>query len=250
MPRQDIGDKIAEKMDRARAKLAAKLETVQARESELQPKLEALEKDLEQLDAELDALSPSEDPARYAKLEVRRERLLAKQERLHLRQEIFAAKIEGYEEGIAQLQQQWGQFPGLTGLRPTPQPPDDLEAERRKILDMVADGTITPAEAARLLEAMEGQAKRRPASPSAPARIVRVRVSDTETDRVRVNIKLPLGLIRTALRKGRGAAPDLDIGGVSFDVDELEELLRAGVQGHIIDIVDEEDGERVEVLVE
>jgi hypothetical protein len=37
---------------------------------------------------------------------------------------------------------------------------------------------------------------------------------------------------------------------VSFDVDELEELLRAGVQGHIIDIVDEEDGERVEVLVE
>jgi hypothetical protein len=69
-----------------------------------------------------------------------------------------------------------------------------------------------------------------------------------EADKVRVNIKLPLSLIRTALRKGRDVKPDIDIGGLRFDASELEELLRTGVHGHIIDI--EEGRERVEVLVE
>ena len=248
MPYQDIGEKISGKLDRARAKLEAKLEAAQARTLELEPQLEALEEDLEQLYAELEAVSASEDPVQHARLEVRLERLLAKRERLQLRQEVLDAKIEGYQAGVAQLEKQWSQIPGLSQAKSMPQRSRDLEAERRRILDMVAEGKITAEDASRLLEAMAGQAERQPAQTTSRASVVRVRVTDAVTNQVRVNIKLPLGLIRAALRKGRGTEPNIDIGGLQFDASELEELLRTGVQGHIIDI---EDGdERIEVLVE
>jgi polyhydroxyalkanoate synthesis regulator phasin len=248
MSYQDVGEKISGKLDRARSKLEAKLEAAQARKSELQPQFEVLEKDLSQLEAELEAVSTSEDPVQHARLEVRRERLLAKRERLQLRQEVLDSKIEGYREGVEQLQKQWSQIPGLSRAKPTRQPTRDLEAERRRILDMVAEGKITAEDASRLLEAMSGQAERQPSQPTSRPSVVRVRVTDLEADKVRVNIKLPLSLIRTALRKGRDVKPDIDIGGLRFDASELEELLRTGVHGHIIDI--EEGRERVEVLVE
>lgn len=248
MPYQDIGDRISEKLERARAKLTAKLEAAQAKQSELQPQLDDLEAELAQLEKELDELSSSEDPVQHARFEVRRERLLAKRERLQLRQEVLDAKIRGYEEGVTQLQRQWSQIPGLSGLRSAQPTPDTLEDERRQILDMVAEGKITAEEASRLLEAMAGQAQRQPAPTTNRARVVRVRVTDAESNQVRVNIKLPLDLIRTALRKGRDIKPNIDIGGLEFDASELEELLRSGVQGHIIDIQDGD--ERVEVLVE
>jgi DNA repair exonuclease SbcCD ATPase subunit len=249
MQQQNIGEKISEKLSRTREKLKSKMERAQAKLDELKPQFETLEAEMREVETELEAVSSSEDPVQHARLEVRRERLLAKQERLELRQELLQAKIEGYEEAVSQLTEQWSQVSGLTGLKPEPQPAEDLEAERRKILHMVAEGKITADDAARLLEAMEGETERQAEPPHQPS-VVRVRVSDVKTNRSHVNIKLPLGMIRMALRKGRAVTPDIDIGGLTFDVDELEELLRMGVQGHIVDIVDEEDGERVEVLVE
>lgn len=250
MPQQNIGERISEKLSRTREKLESKIERAQAKLDDLAPQFEDLEAQLQEMESELETVLPSEDPVQHARLEVRRERLLAKQERLELRQELLEAKIEGYEEAVSQLTDQWSQVSGLTGLKPEPQPAKDLEAERRRILQMVAEGKITADDAARLLEAMEGETQRRTAPSTPQPSVVRVRVSDLETNQVRVNIKLPLGLIRSALRKGRDVAPDINVGGLTFDMNELEELLRTGVQGHIIDVVDEEDGERVEVLVE
>ena len=248
MSRGEIGERISDKLGRARAKLTSKLEAAQAKKAELQPRLEHLAQDLERLQAELETLSPSDDPTHHARLEVRRERLLAKRERLRLRQEVLDAKIEGYEAGVAQLKQPWMQAAGRSREKPPRRSPADVEVERRKILDMVADGKITAEEASHLLEALGGQAE--PQSPPTPSRsrVVRVRVTDLESNQVRVNIKLPLGLIRAALRKGRDVDPDIEIGGLHFDTSELEDLLRTGVQGPIINV---EDGdERVEVLVE
>jgi len=166
---------------------------------------------------------------------------------LQIRQEILETKIQSYQEALTQLRQQWTRIPGLA--TPTPRPSEgDLEAERRKILEMVAQGKISAEDAARLLEAMEEQ-KEAPTEGPRP-RVVHVRVSDTESGRTRVDIRLPLELLRRALRGARAFGPDIDIAGLTFDVHEMEELLRAGVEGHLIDIVDDEDGERVEVFVE
>ena len=77
--------------------------------------------------------------------------------------------------------------------------------ERMKILQLLQDGKITAAQAAQLLEALESAANSqarnaapRPAATqvAAPAstagRWLRVRVTDTDTGKVRVNVRMPL----------------------------------------------------------
>ncbi len=131
----------------------------------------------------------------------------------------------------------------------------NAQEERLKILQMVADGTITPEDAARLLEAINGSAGSAEAAPEGgpttrrQPRWFKVRVTDTDTGRVRVNITLPMAFIRGALKLGG------KINVVSDRVDQevlktLEEALVSGEIGKLVDVVDEEDGERVEVYVE
>lgn len=131
----------------------------------------------------------------------------------------------------------------------------DLREERLKILQMVADGTITPEDAARLLEAL-GEGTKQPAQATESEegrgrqpKWFKVRVTDTDTGRVRVNVTLPMALIRGALKLGGR----INVVGdrIGKDVLEgLEEALITGKVGKLIDVVDEEDGERVEVFVE
>lgn len=123
-------------------------------------------------------------------------------------------------------------------------PKDD---EQLRILQMVADGKLTPEAAARLLSALNAarsaglEGRRR-------ARLMRVVVTDLETGKPRVNVTLPVGLLTMGLRMGQKVMPEVK--GVEFDPDELQNLLREGFIGHLVDVIDEEDGERVEVILE
>lgn len=62
---------------------------------------------------------------------------------------------------------------------------------------------------------------------------------------VRVNLTLPLGLVRAGLRAGgsMAAMERLDIAG-------LEDMLDRGELGHLLDIRGSGRGERVEIFVE
>jgi len=130
--------------------------------------------------------------------------------------------------------------------RPTPR---QLEEERLRILQMVADGKINAEDAARLLQALSSGVEAEVAAAPQP-RVLRVKVTDSDSGSVRVNLTLPLNFVRAALRRGGQHAPDINVGGVNLDADELESLLNSGMQGHIIDVMDEKDGERVEIFVE
>lgn len=116
--------------------------------------------------------------------------------------------------------------------------------ERMQILRMVQSGQISAEEGARLLEALEGKDEeaRRPAT---KARWLRVRVTDLETGRNKVNINLPMGLMDVGAKIGAKFAAPAD-----FDIEELVSSIRSGAQGKIVDVEDLEDGERVEIYVE
>jgi hypothetical protein len=81
-----------------------------------------------------------------------------------------------------------------------------MNDERRRILDLVAEGKITPAEGERLLAAVEsgqtqppdGKGPGTPGERSAPAKYMFVKVASTEGDNV--DVKIPLGLVRAGLR--------------------------------------------------
>lgn len=118
--------------------------------------------------------------------------------------------------------------------------------ERMKILKMVDEGKITAEEAAKLLAALsESRKPPRKASLQYPggARWLRVRVTDTVTGKAKATVNLPLRLVDAGLNIASQYAP-----GVNFD--ELVEAINAGAEGKIIDVIDEEDGEHVEIYIE
>lgn len=120
-----------------------------------------------------------------------------------------------------------------------------MDTERLQILKMVEKGQITAREGARLLEALAGSSTERTAA-SRPTWF-RVRVTDTRTGQRKVDVNIPLSLVSVGMRLGARFAPEVG------DVD-LPELLRQieeeGMQGRVIDIMDEQDGEHVEIFVE
>jgi len=122
--------------------------------------------------------------------------------------------------------------------------------ERMQILKMVAEKKITAEEGARLLSALEPEKKKEqrvvmvgaPASP----RWFRIRVTDLETGKSKVNVNLPMSLVNVGVKMGARFAPEVE--GVDFD--EIVEQIKSGAEGKIIDVEDVEDGERVEIYVE
>ena len=118
--------------------------------------------------------------------------------------------------------------------------------ERIKILKMIDDGKITAEEGAKLLAALS-ESRKSPRKPSlrspGGARWLRVRVTDMATGKSKATVNLPLGLVDAGLNIASQYAP-----GIAFD--ELIEAINAGAEGKIIDVVDEEDGEHVEIFID
>lgn len=119
-----------------------------------------------------------------------------------------------------------------------------MSEERMQILRMLEAGQIKAREAAELLAALE-KPKPEP-EPSIRGRWLRVRVTDLRSGKPKVSVNVPLGLIEVALRMGARFMPK----DVSLSPQEIMELIRSGHAGKIVEIENEEDGERVEVYVE
>jgi len=118
--------------------------------------------------------------------------------------------------------------------------------ERMKILKMVEEGKITPEEGARLLAALAKGERRRASAGPGEGRWLRVRVTDLDSGKASVNVNLPVGLVNVGLRMGARFVPEME----GLNVQELDDAIRQGMTGKIIDLVDEEEGQRVEVYVE
>jgi len=118
--------------------------------------------------------------------------------------------------------------------------------ERLKILKMIEEAKISADEGARLLAALAKAERKRAASSPGEGRWLRVRVTDIDSGKTAVNVNLPISLVNVGLRMGARFVPEME--GVSMN--ELEESIRRGVTGKIIDIVDEQERQRVEVYVE
>ncbi|MGD9091329.1 MAG: hypothetical protein PVF74_00670 [Anaerolineales bacterium] len=120
--------------------------------------------------------------------------------------------------------------------------------ERMKILKMIDEGKISAEEGAKLLSALSESRKpsRKPTTRSTSGsarRWLRVRVTDMVTGKSKATVNLPLGLVDAGLNIASQYAPD-----VAFD--ELIEAIDAGAEGKIIDVIDDEDGEHVEIFIE
>lgn len=123
--------------------------------------------------------------------------------------------------------------------------------ERMKILKMIEEGKISADEASKLLAALSSDSRRGVPTPPRPpgggsARWLRIRVTDTRTGRSKASVQIPLALVDAGMKIGAHFAPEVE----GVDMTNVMEAMRMGVTGKIIDVVDEEDGEHVEIYVE
>lgn len=118
--------------------------------------------------------------------------------------------------------------------------------ERIKILKMVEEGKLTAEEAARLLSTLGKAERKRAPSADIDSRWLRVRVTDLTTGKPKVNINIPMRLVNVGLRVGARFIPDME----GIELTDLSQALEEGMTGKIIDVVDEEDNERVEIFAE
>ena len=133
-----------------------------------------------------------------------------------------------------------------------------MNEERMRILRMVSEGKLTPEQAAELLAALDARSGPGPSNDeNGPAgatggrrkrpRWLRVRVTDTQTGQVRVNVNVPFKLVEVGSKLGARWMPD-ELGGVN--ISELLEAATSGEDGKIVEVTDEESGEHVVVYVE
>ena len=124
--------------------------------------------------------------------------------------------------------------------------------ERMQILKMIQEGKISAEEGAKLLQALGAgfKADKRPPVPPTPggrdARWFRVRVTALSSGTNKVKVNRPMGLVKAAIKKGERFAPNVE----NVDYNELMEAIKSGASGKLVDVTDEEDGERVEIFVE
>lgn len=122
--------------------------------------------------------------------------------------------------------------------------------ERLKVLKMVQEEKISADEAAQLLETLENSGTNKQTASSggniSAGRWFRVRVTDTNSGKTRVNVRMPLGVVSAGIKMGMKFTPQVE----GLDPTELATLIQNGDVGQIVDAYDEDDGEHVEVFIE
>ena len=124
--------------------------------------------------------------------------------------------------------------------------------ERMRILKMIDEGKITAEEGAKLLSALSDSRGRSSTvgvgvgRMSGNARWLRVKVTDVRSGRSKATVQIPIGLMEAGMKIGAHFAPEVD----GVDMNQLMDALRSGMTGKIVDVIDEEDGEHVEIYVD
>jgi hypothetical protein len=119
--------------------------------------------------------------------------------------------------------------------------------ERMRILRMIQEGKITADEGSKLLTALR-ESRKDSRTVVTPLRVgkgmLRVRVTDMLTGKPKVSVNLPLGLVDAGMSIASQYAPD-----VNFS--QIADAIRSGqMEGKIVDVIDEEDGEHIEVFID
>lgn len=126
-----------------------------------------------------------------------------------------------------------------------------MDEERMRVLQMVEEGKITPEEGARLIEAVsKREGKVLQVASASGGRALRVRVSEGGNAAAKVNVTVPLGLAKLALKFiPRTALEAMEDEGISAeDIGELIGSIEKAGPMQIVDV--QADETKVEVFIE
>jgi hypothetical protein len=137
-----------------------------------------------------------------------------------------------------------------------------VNEQRKDILDMLAEGKITAAEAERLIAALERDQPQAAASldarPKGRAKYLRLVVDSTEDgEQTRVNVRVPLQLLRAGVRLAAlipppaldRASSELSKSGVPIDLTQLKHEQLEELVEHLDEVTMEVDEPNTKVRV-
>jgi len=124
--------------------------------------------------------------------------------------------------------------------------------EKIKILKMIEEGKITSVEGEKLLAAMEEKStKLEKQKINGGAKWLKIRVLEEKEKgkKTKVNVNIPIAIVQTGLKIGKGFDENLDSALNEIDIKDIMEMIKSGAEGKIVDI-ETDEGETVEIYVE
>lgn len=123
-----------------------------------------------------------------------------------------------------------------------------MSDDRLRILEMIASKTITAAEGAELLKAVDQADKELKIQPKKNAfKMFKVKVLSADGDKV--NVQIPIEFAKVALKSGKGFMKVDQLDSFDLDVDAILDMIDTGVLGKIVD-VESANGDIVEIIIE
>lgn len=120
--------------------------------------------------------------------------------------------------------------------------------DKLRILEMIESKTITAAEGADLLKALDKTEEKAVIRPKKDAfKMFKIKVLSADGDKV--NVQIPVEFAKIALKSGKGFMKVDQIEDLNLDFDQILELIENGVDGKLVDI-ESADGDFVEIVIE
>jgi hypothetical protein len=121
-------------------------------------------------------------------------------------------------------------------------------SDRLRILEMIENKTITAAEGADLLKALDKNDDSRVVKTKKDAfKMFKIKVISADGDKV--NVQIPIEFARVALTSGKGFMKVDQIEGLDLDIEAILDMIDSGMLGKIVD-VESADGDIVEIIIE
>jgi hypothetical protein len=118
-----------------------------------------------------------------------------------------------------------------------------METEQQRVLKLLEDKKISADEAARLLDVLGDS------SHTGKARFLKVRVYDRATGKSKVNVTVPISLVRWGMQFVPESA-QMKLNEHHIDFDQISQALEGDFQGKLVEVDDEHESEKVEVYLE
>lgn len=119
-----------------------------------------------------------------------------------------------------------------------------MSDEKDRVLKLLEEKKITAEEAAKLLDAIKGSMDGNKRN-----RFLKVRVYDRGSDRAKVNVTLPIGLVKWGMNFIPSDAK-AKIEEHEIDMKMIGDALEKGITGKIVDVDDDDKNQHVEVWLE
>ena len=123
-----------------------------------------------------------------------------------------------------------------------------MSDDRLRVLEMIQNKTITAAEGADLLKALDKADENLKPVPTKNAfKMLKIKVLSADGDKV--NVQIPIEFAKVALKSGKGYMKLDQIEDLELDIDAILEMIDKGMLGEIVN-VESADGDFVKIVIE